>query len=174
MIQIKHRYSNEVMFTSENGNQTLREFVESLIAKRANLSGANLSGVNLSDANLSDADLRGANLRGANLSGVNLSDANLSDADLRGANLSGANLRGANLRGANLSGAIMPIFCKWSTHGIVGSKIKIGCETRSIEDWDKFFASDEVLTTPRNTPEFKQIRAVYESYKAYLNILNQN
>lgn len=119
MIQIKNRYSNEVMFTSENENQTLKEFVESLIAKRAYLSGANLIG-------------------------------------------------------AYLSGAIMPIFCKWSIHGIVDGKIRIGCKTRSIEDWDKFFASDEVLTTPRNTPEFTQIRAVYESYKAYLNILNQN
>ena len=66
----------------------------------------------------------------------------------------------------------MPITCKWS-HGITGGLIHIGCEKRSIEDWDKFFASDEVITTERNTSEFKQIQAVYEAYKAYLNFLNK-
>ena len=147
MVKINNRFTNEVMFTSENENQTFIEFVLELIKKRADLSRADLSG----------ADLSGANLRSA---------------DLSGADLSGADLRSANLNSAYLSGAIMPIFCKWSTHGIVDGKIRIGCETRSIEDWDKFFASDEIITTPRNTHEFKQIRAVYESYKAYLTILN--
>ena len=88
-------------------------------------------------------------------------------------NLSRANLYGADLHGANLSGAVkIPITCKWG-HGITDGLIHIGCEKRSIEDWDKFFASDEVITTERNTPEFKQIQAVYEAYKAYLNFLNK-
>ena len=128
MITIKNRFSGDVMFTSSDESQSLRDFILELIKKRANLYGANLSG----------------------------------------ADLSGADLYGADLSWAKLSGAIMPIFCKWHTHGIVDNKIKIGCETRSIEDWDSFFASDEVITTPRNTDEFKQIMAVYESYKAYL------
>jgi hypothetical protein len=51
--------------------------------------------------------------------------------------------------------------------------IHIGCEKRSIEDWDKFFASDEVITTQRNTDEFKQIEAVYNAYKAYILTLNK-
>ena len=106
MITIKNRFSGDVMFTSSDESQSLRDFILELIKKRA-----------------------------------------------------------------DLSGAIMPIFCKWHTHGIVDNKIKIGCETRSIEDWDSFFASDEVITTPRNTDEFKQIMAVYESYKAYLTHL---
>jgi hypothetical protein len=93
--------------------------------------------------------------------------------NLSRANLSGADLSRANLSRANLSGVIkMPITCKWS-HGITGGLIHIGCEKRSIEDWDKFFASDEVITTERNTHEFKQIQAVYEAYKAYLNFLNK-
>ena len=133
MATIKNRFTSEVMFTSTNENQTLREFVLELIESKNNLSRA----------------------------------------DLSGANLSGANLYGANLYGANLSGVIkMPITCKWS-HGITGGLIHIGCEKRNIEDWDKFFASDEVITTERNTPEFKQIQAVYEAYKAYLNFLNK-
>ena len=158
MATIKNRFTSEVMFTSTNENQTLREFVLELIESKNNLSRADLSG----------ADLHGANLYGADLSGANLSGANLYGADLHWANLSGA-----NLSGANLSGVIkMPITCKWS-HGITGGLIHIGCEKRNIEDWDKFFASDEVITTERNTPEFKQIQAVYEAYKAYLNFLNK-
>ena len=138
MVTIKHLFTSEVMFTSTNENQTLREFVLELIESKNNLSGA---------------DLHGANLYGADLSR--------------------ANLYGADLHGANLSGAVkIPITCKWG-HGITDGLIHIGCEKRSIEDWDKFFASDEVITTERNTPEFKQIQAVYEAYKAYLNFLNK-
>ena len=92
-------------------------------------------------------------------------------ADLRGANLIGANLRGANLREANLEGAIkIPIFCGW-THGITEDKIHIGCEKRSVEEWDLFFNSDKVITTKRNTTEFKQIQAVFEAYKSYINFM---
>jgi hypothetical protein len=59
-------------------------------------------------------------------------------------------------------------------HGITsGNLIHIGCEKRTIEDWDIFFASDDVISTPRNTPKFKQIEAVYNAYKAYLQTLNK-
>ena len=61
--------------------------------------------------------------------------------------------------------------CKWS-HGITDGLIHIGCEKRSIEEWDAFFASSEVITTERGTDEFKQIEAVYNAYKAYLQTLN--
>ena len=103
-------------------------------------------------------------LQDANLRGANLQDANLEGAYLRGANLQGANLQGANLEGAIKIG----MFCKWS-HGITDGLIHIGCEKRSAEDWEKFLASDEVLTTPRNTEEFKQIARVIRSYIAYLS-----
>ena len=147
MITIKNRFTGVVMFASSDQSQSLRDFILELIKKRANLSWANLSGVDLSGANLSWANLSWVDLSGACLSGACLSD-------------------------ANLSGATMPIFCKWSSHGIVDGKIRIGCEIRSVEDWDSFFASDEVITTPRDTDEFKRIRAVYESYKYYLTFLN--
>jgi hypothetical protein len=78
---------------------------------------------------------------------------------------------GADLSGANLSGAKMPMICKWP-HSIVDGKIRIGCKVKSIEEWDIFFNSDEVYLTERNTQDFKQIRAVFESYKAYINVLN--
>ena len=126
--------------------------------RNADLRYANLSDADLRYANLSDEDLRGADLRGA---------------DLRYADLRGANLRGANLSDADLSGAIkVPIFCKWS-HGITGDCVHIGCEKRTIDEWNEFFASDETLTTPRGTQEFKQIEAVFRAYEAYINHLNK-
>ena len=94
-------------------------------------------------------------------------------ANLIGANLEGANLEGANLRGANLIGAIkVRIYCKWS-FGITDDLIHIGCEKRSVEQWDEFFASDEVIQTQRDTPEFKRIQAVYEACKSYLTFLSK-
>ena len=106
--------------------------------------------------------------------GANLGGANLRGAYLRGAYLGDANLGGANLRDANLRETIkLPMYCKW-TNGITnGNLIHIGCEKRTIEEWDKFFNSDEKLSTERGTEQFKQIQAVYEAYKAYLTFLNK-
>ena len=64
----------------------------------------------------------------------------------------------------------MPLFCKWD-YSILLDKIQIGCEKRTIDEWDKFFASKEVLSTKRNTEEFKQIEAIYNACKAYLKTL---
>ena len=144
--------------------------------KRANLEGATLIGANLEGATLIGANLEGANLEGATLIGANLRCANLEGANLEGANLEGANLEGANLEGATLIGATLecaikvPIYCKWSI-GITDGLIHIGCEKRSIEEWDVFFASDKVLETPRDSEDFKRIRACYEAYKAYIKIM---
>jgi len=108
----------------------------------------------------------------ADLRDASLSYADLRGADLRDANLSCADLRGADLRDADLSCAIkVPMFCKW-THGITDGLIHIGCEKRSLEEWDKFFASEAVITTQRDTQEFKQIHAIFNAYKAYLQTLN--
>ena len=138
----------------------------------ANLRGADLIGADLIDANLIDADLRGANLEGAGLRGADLIGANLEGADLRGANLIGANLEDADLIDANLEGAIkIPMHCRWS-FGITEGLIHIGCEKRSIEQWDVFFASTDVITTSRDTQKFKQIEAVYKGLRAYYLHLN--
>ena len=99
------------------------------------------------------ADLIGADLRGA---------------DLREADLREADLREADLRGADLREAIkIPMFCKWS-HGITDGQIHIGCEKRSIDEWKEFIKSDEVIQTPRDSDEFKQIVRVIKAYIAYL------
>ena len=157
-----------VLFTYEKENNTLKE----TILKAIN-SGANLRYANLNGANLRYADLRYANLRYADLRYADLNGANLNGADLNGANLNGANLNGANLNDAkNKETAYLPILCKWS-HCIIGDKIKIGCKEKTIKEWDCFFASEKEYETKRSTEEFKQIEAVYNAYKAYLQTLNK-
>jgi hypothetical protein len=104
MIDIKHRFSGETLFTS-NIAIDLAGAVKEAAKASADLSGADLFGADLSGADLSRANLSRANLCGADLSRANLSRANLSGANLSGANLIAANLSGANLIGANLSGA---------------------------------------------------------------------
>jgi uncharacterized protein YjbI with pentapeptide repeats len=97
----------------------------------------------------------------------------LSYADLSYADLSSANLRYADLSSAeNKEKSYIPIYCKWS-FSILGDLIQIGCEKRSTKDWDKFFKSNETLSTERDTEDFKQIEAVYKACKAYLNHLKK-
>ena len=195
-IEIKNRFTNEVIFSHECENNTVKITVEKAVETGAYLRGADLRGAYLTDADLTGADLRGADLRGAyltdaylrgadlrgayltganltgaDLTGAYLTDAYLTGAYLRGADLRGADLTGADLRGAYLTGANIPIYCKWAV-SIVDVNIRIGCKTKSIEEWDAFFASDEEFATYRNTDDFIRIRAMYEAYKSYINVIN--
>ena len=181
-IEIKSIFG-KVLFTYEKENATIKDAVEQAVKEKvslnyANLSSANLESANLYSANLRSANLDSANLRSANLRSANLDSANLDSANLRSANLDSANLYSANLYSANLRSALnketayLPIFCKWS-FSIAGEKIQIGCKTKTIEEWDLFFASNEVYSTERNTDDFKQIQAVYNGLKSYLLTLQQ-
>jgi len=179
-IQIRSIFGS-MLFERESEKNTIKETAEKANLSRANLSGANLSGANLSRANLSRAKLSGADLSRANLSGADLSEADLSGADLSRANLSEANLSGAdlsranlseaNLSGADLSEADLPIFCKWNVT-IIDGKIKIGCKEMSVEDWVKWFASNEEFETKRGSEEFNRIHAMFIAYSSYLKFLN--
>jgi len=177
MIKIQIRSNFGLMlFERESEKNTIKE-----TAEKTNLSGADLSEADLSRADLSEADLSRANLSMTNLSGADLSEADLSEADLSRANLSGANLSradlseanlsGANLSRANLSGANLPIFCKWNVT-IIDGKIKIGCKEMSVEDWVKWFASNEEFETKRGSDEFNRIHAMFIAYSSYLKFLN--
>ena len=86
-IEIKSRFSLEVLFSHECEDNSVAITLAAAINAKTDLRGADLRG-----ANLRGADLRGADLRGANLYGANLYGANLRSADLRGADLYGANL----------------------------------------------------------------------------------
>ncbi len=79
-VEIKHRYTNEVLFSCDVSDDVasglhMRHALEKATASRANLSGADLSRANLSGADLYGADLSGADLSRANLSGADLSGA---------------------------------------------------------------------------------------------------
>ena len=70
-IEIKHRYTGETLYESEDAT-TIIEAVEEAVSRRADLGGVNLRdadlrGVYLRRVNLRTADLRGANLRRADL-----------------------------------------------------------------------------------------------------------
>ncbi len=147
--------------------------------KNTNLVGANLTNTRLLNTNLFDVNLTGANLTGANLTGANLTGANLTntrllntnlfDVNLTGANLTGANLTGANLTNTILSSVNIPIYCKWAySININKQTIKIGCEEKTIKEWDEFFASNNIIKTERNTENFINIQATYEACKSYL------
>lgn len=59
--------------------------------------------------------------------------------------------------------------CRWPV--LIGDdKIRIGCEERTIEEWDAFFASDEELETPRNTEAFDRIEKAYKIAKYALEL----
>ena len=62
--QIKHRFTDAVLFEQEGSGMSLRDTLESAVRAGANLRGANLDGANLDGANLCGADLRGADLDG--------------------------------------------------------------------------------------------------------------
>ena len=117
-IEIKHKYTGEVLHTVEA--KTLAGAVLAGAAlEMADLARCDLRGANLQKADLSAADLVGAvltradlsaavmtgtNLESANLIGV-VAAANLDAANLAGTDLTGCDLRGARMAGANLAGA---------------------------------------------------------------------
>jgi hypothetical protein len=116
------------------------------------------------------ADLRDADLRDADLRDADLRDADLTDADLRDADLTDADLRAADLTGANLTGADLPIYCRWSVTYTIAPDllVNIGCKTKSVADWDAWFAGSDEYETLRDTEDFKRIRANYLAVRAYL------
>ena len=186
-IEIKNIFC-KVIFEWESEDNTIKNTVQEAIKQSADLKYADLRFADLRSSDLSFADLRFANLSSADLSHANLSSVDLSFVDLRSSNLSSAdltyaNLRHTNLKYANLSSAnllsaknkdlcFLPICCKWNIC-IIGEKIKIGCEEKTITEWDFWFASDNELETKRNSEEFKQIEAMYLAYRAYLLHLNK-
>ena len=140
------------------------------VLRGADLSDADLRDADLSDADLSDADLRDADLRGAVLRGAVLRGAVLRDAVLSGAVLRGADLSDADLRGAVLSGAVLPAYHKWTVTWRTDGRITVGCKSKSIAEWDEWFASDEEYETPRNTADFERIEAAYQHAKRMVEI----
>jgi hypothetical protein len=104
MIEILHRYTNDVLFRSETAS-TVREALEQAVAAGASLVNASLDNARLDGARLDGARLVGASLVGASLVNASLDGARLDNARLDGARLDGASLVGASLVNASLDGA---------------------------------------------------------------------
>ena len=64
-IKIKDRFNNEVIYSHECKNNTLKITCMKAVFDKISLYGADLYGADLYGADLRDADLRGADLRGA-------------------------------------------------------------------------------------------------------------
>jgi uncharacterized protein YjbI with pentapeptide repeats len=65
--QIKHRFTESVLFECDLPDDTLSRLVIRHALEKATAAGAYLDGANLDGANLDGANLAGANLDGANL-----------------------------------------------------------------------------------------------------------
>jgi uncharacterized protein YjbI with pentapeptide repeats len=164
LIEIKHRFTGDVLFSVEAGSLKLAVQIavkSKAYLSKANLSGADLSGAYLSKAylygaNLSGAYLSGADLSGANLSGANLSKAYLSGAYLSGADLSGADLSKAYLSGANLSGAknivrVGPTSDHYEFFGVPserGLMVKAGCHWFTYAEALAYYTADKRTIAP--------------------------
>ena len=142
-IEIKDRFNNEVIYSHECKNNTLKITCMKAVFDKISLYGADLYGADLRGADLYGADLRDADLRGADLYGADLYGADLRDADLRGADLRGADLYGADLRGADLCGGAIVIYGMTWTIQIAKNHIRIGCQSHSLEKWINF-TDDEI------------------------------
>ena len=70
-IEIKNRYTKEVIFSHECKNNTVKKTVLEAIRQNCNLRESDLSGSDLSTCDLSGSNLRGSDLRGSNLIGSN-------------------------------------------------------------------------------------------------------
>ena len=100
--------------------------------------------------------------------------ADLSDANLRNAKLRNADLRNANLSDADLDKIViqLPNICKWYLiyNEYNDSKLEIGCKSKTIKEWSKWFKSDDIYDTPRNTNEFKLIKLAFETIKKTIKL----
>ena len=68
-------------------------------------------------------------------------------------------------------GISSPTRCKW--HVLIDSrenKIHIGCKSRTVEEWDAFFASDDKIETERATEQFRRIEKAYKVAKYALEL----
>ena len=101
-IELRDRWTQEILFSFEKENNTIKDTVIEAIMKkvslrRVDLLGANLNGINLTGADLEEALLCYVNFKGSDLSNTNLRNANIQHATLREVNLTNADLSDANL-----------------------------------------------------------------------------
>ena len=60
------------------------------------------------------------------------------------------------------SGAMCKYVIKYNEESL---EVRIGCKTKTVDEWDKFFRSHREYDTPRDTEEFKAIERGYKKVK---------
>ena len=70
----------------------------------------------------------------------------------------------------DLSDADLPAYHKWTVTWRTDGRITVGCKSKSIAEWDEWFASDEEYETPRNTADFERIEAAYQHARRMVEI----
>ncbi len=102
-IEIKHRYSGQVIFTHEEDNNTPSITLQAAISANTSLDGAYLSNIrfgalDLTNANLSGIICSGVSFSGSNLKNVNFTDAVIEDSYFNYTDLTSANFTNAILK----------------------------------------------------------------------------
>lgn len=152
---------------------------QGVVLKEAWLGFSNFDGASFKDANFEGSYLEGADFIEADCEGATFEDANLKFATFRGANLTNVNFKDVDLTyvdisEATLTGATTNMFCDKHVYvNITNRQITIGDETKTIEEWETFFCSDEEYNPPRGTEEFKRVEAMYKASKAYIETMNK-
>jgi Pentapeptide repeats (9 copies)/Pentapeptide repeats (8 copies) len=180
--RILNRWTNACIWESDH--ETLREAVVAAVESGTPLDGANLDKVNLDHVKLVGARFNGASFNGASFNDARFNGARFNDASFNGASFNGASFNDARFNYASFNGARFNgasfndasfngassfstnPFCKWRVHG-KGDTISIGCKTKTVAEWDAFFAGTETYQTDRKSPEFLRILACYLAQRAW-------
>ena len=136
--------------------------------KNKDFSNQDLTGRKFTHCDLSYCNFTNAILKNVNFFGSLMYDCKLDGADFEGAYMAEADMRFCRpWRAKNLDKAkCVPMINPWHS-GITGDKITIGCRTWTIEKWEEFFSSDEVINCDRESKHFRYIEATYRGLKAY-------
>lgn len=169
----------------EDKNKTLNAL---LVDNKNKLQDTEYIKLNLSTQCFSNFNLNSAFFLNTNLENSTFVKAKLDYSRFQNCNLENAIFKEASLRGVEIINCDIyrTQFSLFSLYNISyycnkentkledielsNINIKIGCQHKTIKQWDYFF-SNECLTTyetPRHTTEFKRIKAHYKAFKAYL------
>jgi len=178
-IEIKNRWTNEIIFDHESENNTTKTTLYEAISSGISLQDADLCGVDLCGINLRGADLRNANLRGTDLRGTSFYGTNLCGASLRGASFYNDDFCGADLSNSYKEIIIdrIAVFSgiyKYVAISIIdknGQKwVKLGCFMRTLEDWEKDFWNNNSEFLDDNSLKSNLRVLAYETCKKWLEL----
>jgi len=87
--------------------------------------------------------------------------------DWQGGDWQGGVWRGGVWQGGDWQGGASSIRSKYTITIQENGFVSIGCKTKSIPDWIKWFAGKEEFETKRDTVDFQMIHAHFLAVKAY-------